>query len=83
MGYAAYTSCPASEVPPGAVWHAAERRWADTGRLRAEYSWGPPDSHPEWKWEGFAGMPWMRTTDTTLPEDDPRRVTYFRISGAG
>jgi hypothetical protein len=77
-GYAAYVSCPASEVPAGAVWHAGERRWSDRELLRVEYSWGPPSSHPDWTWPGFAGMPWQRTTDTTLPDDDPRKVTYFR-----
>ena len=77
-GYAAYTSCPAGEVPSGAVWHAANPRWPGSGPLRTEYSWGPPDARPGWAWEGFVGMPWMRLTDTALPEGDPRRVTYFR-----
>ena len=77
MGYVCYTACPASEVPAGAVWHAAERSWPGQ-LLRTEYSWGPPDSHPDWKWPGFTGMPWQRTIDTTLPDGDPRKVTYFR-----
>jgi hypothetical protein len=77
-GYIAYIACPAGEVPAGAVWHAEERRWFSPGILRTEYSWGDPSSHPDWRWPGFTGMPWMRKTDTSLPKDDPRRVTYFR-----
>lgn len=37
MGYVCYTACPASEVPAGAVWRAAERSWSG-GLLRTEYS---------------------------------------------
>jgi hypothetical protein len=81
MGYVCYTACPASEVPAGAVWHASERLTpsiVSSPLLRVEYSWGPPSVQPGWKWPGFAGMPWQRTTDTTLPDGDPRKVTYFR-----
>jgi hypothetical protein len=77
-GWIAYVPCLASEVPASAVWHAEERRWFSPGVLRTEYSWGDPSSHPDWVWEGFAGMPWMRKINTSLPESTPGRITYFR-----
>jgi hypothetical protein len=76
-GYICYTSVPASEVPAELIWHRYYPRWPGGGILRTEYAWNPGE-HPDWKWEGFAGMPWMRTVDTALPEGDPRRITYFR-----
>jgi hypothetical protein len=75
MGYVAYTSCPASEVPAGLTW-GTEDRWPG-GLLRKEYAWNPGDAAGDLR-VFIAGAPWMRTIDTTLPENDPRRVTWFR-----
>jgi hypothetical protein len=78
MGYVAYRSCLASEVPAGLTWGEPEYRFpVGPGLLVTEYGW-PPDDDCARLGIFIVGAPWMRTTDTTLPEGDPRRVTWFR-----
>ena len=79
MGYVCYTACPASEVPAGLAWGRPGGSFRRPGPslLVTEYAWNPGDAAGD-RGVFMTGAPWMRTTDTTLPEDDPRRVTWFR-----
>jgi hypothetical protein len=83
MGYVSYLACPASEVPPGLTWGTEDQdRWRPAGLLVKEYAWDPGDAAGDLG-VFIPGAPWMRTTDTTLPDSDPRRVTWFRRSASG
>lgn len=71
-----YESCPAADVPGGAAWYPDR---SSGGLLQVEYSRGLPPGDPEDRWPAVLGAAWRRDTDLTQPEDDPARVTYYRL----